>query len=136
MTMAKEKSPETIAFEKELAEAEAAVTAFREKRFADISAQLRTPQAIAKYLAAAQELLKDGDQELKLFAKKHEVRRFMLLRWRDYLKAAEEKNQPLFAMWNTCVKSQTPPMDLKRLAAYYGAALAKSANVCRQSSAY
>ncbi|HEY7114990.1 MAG TPA: PSD1 and planctomycete cytochrome C domain-containing protein [Tepidisphaeraceae bacterium] len=93
----KEKSPQTIEYEKELAARQAEIAKFNQERFDKIVPPLRTAKVIEKYLLAAGQA-KSGDRgEIRQIATAQDLRRGPLERWRNLLAGSAGKPDPVFA---------------------------------------
>jgi hypothetical protein len=120
----------------------AALDNFKTKRHAELVAEFRQPAWIARYLVAAQKGAKMNSAELEKLSLETDFNLFVLRRWRDYLNAAREHDDPVFAAWNAFAEGKpvpansntalkrafesTPPKSLEDAARIYGEALGKA----------
>ncbi len=91
-------------FERELAAKEKEIADFHQRRHDEIVALIHSPQSIAICLRAAQELLTTDDSHAAEIGKKYGAHPWVIQRWRDYLQAAQKKNDATFALWREYVK--------------------------------
>ena len=133
-----------LLYERALAERRAAIADYRRTRHQKLTAELRTPAQLARYLEAAHEARDAGNTELESLARDRDFNLFLLRRWRDYLNRARERRDPVFAVWHNFgaepaaaaaggnplvsrafAARQPAPASLAEAAALYAALLAK-----------
>jgi hypothetical protein len=105
----KEKSPQTIEFEKELARRQEAIEKFKQERHAKLTPPLRQPEVIAKYLLGGVEARKPGS-DLRALAQAQDLRRGALEKWRDLLGGTASGHDPVFAPFHALIA--LPEKDL------------------------
>jgi hypothetical protein len=135
---------QAAAYEKEHAKRVADVLAFRTKHYRDAEATLRKGDVVAQYLLATREL-GDGDWPKAIgIATEKKLNAWTLAKWRDYLKQAAAKHDPVWAAWalGPATRPASQPVvggnpviaaaitkgslkDLAGLAGVYGSVLAK-----------
>jgi hypothetical protein len=93
-----DKTPESLAFEQELAKAHAAVDAFIAKRHGEILAHLREPAVIAQYLIAAHDVGNAKGRDEDALAQKRNLRLDLIKRWQERLRKAAD-GDAVFAPW-------------------------------------
>ncbi|MDQ1473389.1 MAG: hypothetical protein QOJ99_4869 [Bryobacterales bacterium] len=89
----------------------AALQNFKTKRHAELVAEYRQPTWISRYLVAAQKGAKMNSAELEKLSLDADFNLFVLRRWRDYLNATRENNDPVFAPWNAFVAGKPYPAN-------------------------
>ena len=89
-----ERSPEVIAFEKELAKREEVAQALTRKLLAARVEKLRTAESIAAYLQAVRLLGGKPNEQVQAYVREKDLSAFVMMRWRDYLLKG---NSPVFA---------------------------------------
>src|SRR5690606_34221735 len=92
-----ERTPEAVAYEKELAKRTAAYDAEVKKRYDAEVKKLRAADAIAAYLRGALDAKATSPRELRGFARQRDLNGYVLGRWREYLDAQVKKQSPVFA---------------------------------------
>ena len=93
-----ERTPEVIAFEKEVAKRTAAYEMEVKKRFDAAIKKLRTPESIAAHIRAAFESKRLRPDELRGFARQRDLSSFVLERWRDFIDEQVKKQSPMFSL--------------------------------------
>lgn len=93
----REKTPDHLAFEKELAERREAIERFRREQHARLTGDLRKPEVIAKYLLACVQAR--TAESVKDVAGKQDLSAYALERWRAFLEKAAGSGDAIFALW-------------------------------------
>jgi hypothetical protein len=91
------RTPEVIAFEKELGKREAAFGAERGGRHAGALKKLREPGTVAEYLRAVLELKSQREEGLRGALRQRDLNRFAFDRWRAFLQAEWKKKSPVYS---------------------------------------
>jgi mono/diheme cytochrome c family protein len=112
-----QRTPELIAFEKELDKRRAEVEAFKQKRLAEVLAKAREPAQVADYLQAAQELRGQPEGALRAKARDRNLAGIVLSHWVGLLTVTAQEHDPLFAAWHDLTK--LPEADFAARAAAY-----------------
>ena len=89
-------------FEAELTKREQALADFRAKKLADITAELRKPEVVAKYLVAAQKAVNKPDGVARKLTKDEQLRFGGVLRWRATFADAAKTRPPASVPWLLC----------------------------------
>src|ERR1035438_4371447 len=79
---------------------------FKTKRHAQLVAEFRQKSWISRYLLGAQAASSMDNAEIEALSRDSDFNLFMLRRWRDYLHAAREKRDPVFAIWNAFAEAR------------------------------
>ncbi|HYE99806.1 MAG TPA: DUF1549 domain-containing protein, partial [Planctomycetota bacterium] len=138
------KSPENLAYEKELERLKSEVDAFRAQRLAEKVKALRAAKAVADHLLAAREGASMKDEPLRELARKKDLTSYLLERWIARVK----KDDAVFGLWTRYAglpdgefaekakgvkvdgpvadAFKAPPASLKEAAERYGKALAEA----------
>jgi mono/diheme cytochrome c family protein len=90
------RTPELIAFEKELRKREAEYDAEVEKRYRAHLAKLREPAVVAEYLRGALEARGKEDRALQAFARERDLIPYALVRWRAFIQNETKDWSPVF----------------------------------------
>ncbi|MGH7341240.1 MAG: DUF1553 domain-containing protein, partial [Candidatus Rokuibacteriota bacterium] len=89
------KTPDTLAYEKDLADRQGEVSKYREQQHARLTAALRKKETLSKYFLAAHEAgEKKDDNALRAIGQKYDVSGFVAGRWSDVL-----RKSPVFGPW-------------------------------------
>ena len=141
-------------YEAELAKRQKVVNDFLKERHGAIVGKLRSAGSIEAYLIAANEAKSADEQGLRGLAQKYSLRRGLIERFRNQLKASAENKEPVFALWHayaaiaekefgekaggvvqqnwekanpviSAAFAEKPPASLKEVAATYGKILAE-----------
>jgi hypothetical protein len=91
------RTPEVIAFEKELAKREEEMTAFVERRHAEHMKKLRTAESVADYLRAYLDARGRADGQLQGFLRDRDLSRYVFDRWRTFLNTELKGHSPVFS---------------------------------------
>ena len=117
-----EKTPELIAFDREVEKRESQYRAEVEKRFAAQIKKLREPASVAEYVRAVQDAQTLGDRDLRGFLRERDLNQLVFERWRTFLAGAFKNwspvNGPLgFAagVWGKGGPIDVPPADAERV---------------------
>ncbi len=90
------RTPEVIAFEKELAKRETELKEFTAKRYEAARARLRTPESIGDHIRGVMDFgTRPGDQ-LQGFVRERDLNAFVFGRWRSYLAEQSKAGSPVF----------------------------------------
>jgi len=115
-----EKTPELIAFEREVEKRESQYRAEVEKRYAAQLKKLREPASVADYIRAVQDAQALGD--LRSFLRERDLNQLVFERWRTFLAGAFKNwspvNGPLgFAagVWGKGGPTDVPPADAENI---------------------
>ncbi len=73
---------------------------FKTKRHAELVAEFRQASWISRYLLGAQQAAAMDNAEIEALSRDRDFNLYMLRRWREYLRAALERQDPVFALWN------------------------------------
>ena len=73
---------------------------FKTKRHAQLVAEFRQAAWISRYLLGAQAASSMDNAQIEALSRDSDFNLYMLRRWREYLHAARERQDPVFAMWN------------------------------------
>ena len=73
---------------------------FKTKRHAELVAEFRQASWISRYLLGAQQAAAMDNAEIEAFSRDRDFNLYMLRRWREYLRSARERQDPVFAFWN------------------------------------
>lgn len=76
-----------------------AIDDFITKRHAELVAEFRSADWLARYLLAADEASKFSNTQIERLSRERDYNLFVLRRWRDYLNRLRETNDPVFATW-------------------------------------
>lgn len=76
-----------------------AVANFKQRRHAEITAELRTPAQISAYLLAATES-RIKQSSLESLSRDRSLNLFVLLRWRDFVEKTIERRDPYWVPWH------------------------------------
>jgi hypothetical protein len=118
-----ERTPELIAFEKEVKKRETAYNAELEKRYRSHLRTLRESAVVAEYLRGALNSRGKDDRPLQMFARERDLIPYALVRWREFL-AKEARNwSPVFGP--LVLLSDLPEKDFARKSAEVIAGLGK-----------
>jgi hypothetical protein len=116
---------------------------FKTKRHAQLVAEFRQASWISRYLLGAQQALSMDNAGIEALSRDNDFNLYMLRRWREYLRAARERQDPVFTMWNTFASNPkdqfpsnanpelkkafaaNPPASMEDVAKTYGEVLAK-----------
>ena len=91
------RTPEILAFEKELKQKEDDYAADVAKRHAKAVAKLRTADAVADYLRAALDDRKKAAEPLAAFLREHDLNALVFARWKVFLGDQLKEDSPVFA---------------------------------------
>ena len=91
-----QRTPELIAFEKEVSKREAEYNAEVEKRYRAHLKKLREPAVVAEYLRGAFDSRGKEDRPLQMFARERDLIPYALTRWRDFLEKETQGWSPVF----------------------------------------
>ncbi len=117
---------------------------FRTKRHGELVAEFRQASWISRYLLGAQQAIAMDNAEIEALSRDKDFNLYMLRRWREYLRAARDRRDPVFTLWNAFAAAQVqqpvpeganselkkavaanPPGSMDDLAKIYGEVLAK-----------
>ncbi len=102
-------------FEAELGKREKALADFRAKRHAEITAELRTPAGVAKYLLFAQKVSVKPDGEARDIAREELMRAGAFQRWRRFVADVTKTTPPAWKPWVLAAKAADVPAALAKL---------------------
>lgn len=92
-----QRTPEVVAYEKELAKKEEELKAITQKLHAAHVEKLRKPEIIAAYLLAVRDLQGTPNERASGYLRERDLNSTALQRWRDYLRDANKEHSPVFA---------------------------------------
>ncbi|MDE0292711.1 MAG: DUF1549 domain-containing protein, partial [Bryobacterales bacterium] len=81
-----------------------AIDDFITKRHAELVAEFRAADWLARYLLAADKASKFSNTQIERLSRERDYNLFVLRRWRDYLNRLRETNDPVFATWRAYAK--------------------------------
>jgi Protein of unknown function (DUF1553)/Protein of unknown function (DUF1549) len=87
-------------YEKQMAAQRESLWRYKEKRLAEMTAELRKPERIAAYLMAAGGFRRDNPAGGEANGQDEELNSFVLRRWRALLDKSAEKRDPYWQPWN------------------------------------
>ena len=127
-----------------------AIDDFFTRRHAELVAEFRSADWLARYMLAADAAAKFSNTEIEQLSSERDYNLFVLTRWRDYLNHLREDVDPVFAAWRAYAElgeedfarraaevepvgnklvverfSGSPPASMKEVAAKYAALLAE-----------
>lgn len=73
---------------------------FKTRRHRQLVVEFRQGSWIARYLVGAQLAVGMGNAEIEALCRDRDFNLYMLRRWRQYLRGAKERKDPVFALWN------------------------------------
>jgi hypothetical protein len=91
------RTPELIAYEKEVEKREAGYQAEVAKRFANQLKKLREPDVVAEYIRTAIESINKSDRQIQGVARERDLNPFALNRWRAYIATETKKWSPVYS---------------------------------------
>jgi hypothetical protein len=117
---------------------------FKTKRHAELVAEFRQATWISRYLLGAQQAMGMDNAQIEALSRDRDFNLYMLRRWREYLRTASERKDPVFTLWNAFAAAQVqqpvperanpelkkafvanPPGSMNDVAKIYGEVLAK-----------
>jgi hypothetical protein len=109
-----ERTPEAVAFEKELAKKEAEYRAELERRLAATMNKLREPAVMAAYIRAVQEAKDKANERLFGFLRERDLNRVVFARWQEFLAAEFKRWSPVYGPGLLFAKASAPggPLDI------------------------
>ncbi|MCI0701466.1 MAG: PSD1 and planctomycete cytochrome C domain-containing protein, partial [Planctomycetia bacterium] len=119
------RTPDVIAFEKEIEKREAEYTAEVAKRHAGHSKKFREPATVASYIRAVLETRGKGIDQLRGFLRERELTRYVFERWRAFLEAQWKAKSPVYSP--LLALSAIPEKDFEAKSGEVIAALGKDA---------
>jgi len=118
------RTPELIAFEKELRKRESEYDAEVEKRYRAHLKKLREPAVVAEYLRSALESRGKEDRALQAFARERDLIPYALTRWRAFIESETRSWSPVYGPF--LLLADQPEKDFARKAEEVIADLGKS----------
>jgi len=91
------RTPEVVAFEKELTKREDEVKTLTSKLLKDRIDKLKQPASIAAYLLAVQRVGGQPNEKVQAYLRERDLNPYMLTRWREFVQRREK--EPLFTAW-------------------------------------
>src|SRR5580704_511053 len=77
-----------------------ALNDFKTKRHGELVAEFRQASWISRYLLGAQQAAAMDNTEIESLSRDSDFNLYMLRRWREYIRNAREKHDPVFAIWD------------------------------------
>ncbi|MDY3552586.1 PSD1 and planctomycete cytochrome C domain-containing protein [Gemmata sp. JC717] len=111
------RTPEVIAFEKEVETREAAIVAERDKRHAATVAKLREPAAVAEYLLAVLDTRDARGEEVQNLLRQRDLTRLVYDRWREFVAAEVKAKSAVFVPLQALAAVPEKDFEAKALAA-------------------
>jgi hypothetical protein len=117
------RTPEVIAFEKELASREADLDAFIAKKHGDALARLRTVDSIADHIRGSFDLGNNPADQIQAFARERDLNAYVLGRWKTFLGEQLKSHSPIFS--SLAALHAVPESEFEKKASQILAALGK-----------
>jgi Protein of unknown function (DUF1553)/Protein of unknown function (DUF1549)/Planctomycete cytochrome C len=92
--------PVDAAVQKDLNGMQARLDTFLQDRLTAVRDEFRAPENLAKYLLAAQSVVKKTDNDVRALAKAQMLNEHILLRWVRYLQRTNRNPHPIFGPWH------------------------------------
>ncbi|HEV3440219.1 MAG TPA: DUF1549 domain-containing protein, partial [Gemmata sp.] len=92
------RTPELIAFEREVEKQDAGYQAEIEKRYKSQLKKLREPAVVAEYIRAVIEIRNKTDRQIQSFARERDLNLFALNRWRAFLAGELKTWSPVYGL--------------------------------------